>query len=138
MSEIVRSVKEYNSNSRIIASGYADYNFVGSINPLDLPFVAYKSNSDGVLIDVKTKNRKENLFSFLDDTKIKTFVDRAHDNNLLAALAGSLNLFHLERVHNLNADIVGVRGAVCTKNDRETGILEKEKVSNFARIIAKL
>ena len=87
---------------------------------------------------VKIKNGKTNLFSFLADEKLRELVNKAHDYNLLAALAGSLEAKDISRVHNLEADIIGVRGSVCTKKDRLAGKLEREKVNEFAKEISKL
>ena len=138
MSEVVRAVKEYDSGLKTIASGYADFRYVGCVNPLDLPEVAHKAGADGVLVDVKIKKGKNNLFNFLALEKLKELVNQAHDHNLLAALAGSLQKQDIPRVHNLGADIIGVRGAVCTKKDRLAGKLEREKVIEFAQEISKL
>jgi (5-formylfuran-3-yl)methyl phosphate synthase len=138
MTEVVRAVKEYDSGLRTIASGYADFRYVGCVNPLELPEVAHKAGADGVLVDVKIKNGKTNLFSFRNDENLKELVNNAHDCNLLAALAGSLDTQDILRVHNLGADIIGVRGAVCTKKDRVAGKLEREKVIEFAEEASKL
>jgi uncharacterized protein (UPF0264 family) len=138
MIEVVRAVKEYDVGLKIIASGYADYRIVRSVNPLELPVIAYKSEADGVLVDVKTKNGKDNLFSFLDVKELGDFISQAHDYHLLAALAGSLDKQDIPRVHNLGADIIGVRGALCTHKDRVAGKLEKEKVVEFTEEIRNL
>jgi uncharacterized protein (UPF0264 family) len=138
MTEVVRAVKEYDSGLKTIASGYADFRYVGCVNPLELHEVAHKAGADGVLVDVKIKDGKTNLFSFLTDENLKELVNKAHDYNLLAALAGSLDKQDVPRVHNLGADIIGVRGAVCTKKDRVSGKLELEKVIEFAEEVSKL
>jgi uncharacterized protein (UPF0264 family) len=54
----------------------------------------------------------------------------------LAALAGSLAKQDIQQVCSLGADIIGVRGAVCTKNDR-AGKLEITKVAELAEEIKK-
>ena len=69
---------------------------------------------------------------------MKELVDKAHNYNLLAALAGSLDKQDIPRVYHLGADIIGVRGAVCTRKDRLGGKLEREKVIEFAKEISKL
>lgn len=138
MNEVVRAVKEYDSGLKTIASGYADFRTVGCVNPLELPMVAHKAGADGVLVDVKIKDGKTNLFSFLTDEELKEFVDKAHDYDLLAALAGSLDATDIPRIQGLGADIIGVRGAVCAKKDRVSGKLEQEKVTAFAETISNL
>ena len=138
MTEVVRAVKEYDRGVKTIASGYADFRTVGCVNPLELPMVAHNAGADGVLVDVKNKDGKNNLFSFLTDQKLKELVDKAHNYNLLAALAGSLDKQDIPRVYHLGADIIGVRGAVCTRKDRLGGKLEREKVIEFANEISKL
>lgn len=138
MTEVVRAVKDYNKNIKTIASGYADFRTVGCVSPLELPVVAEKAKADGVLVDVKTKNGIDNLFTFLTDNELTSFVSEAHDRNLLAALAGSLDVKHVSRVHSLGADIIGVRGAVCAKKDRISGKLQTEKVMEFVSELARL
>jgi (5-formylfuran-3-yl)methyl phosphate synthase len=135
MTEVVKAVKDYNSSLKIIASGYADFESVGCVSPLDLPEVADSSGADGVLIDVKIKDGKSNLFTFLKDIQLAEFVTKAHEQNLLAALAGSLTPNDIPRVHLLGADIIGVRGAVCAKKDRVYGKLEQEKVAEFVEAL---
>ncbi|MCW4022028.1 MAG: (5-formylfuran-3-yl)methyl phosphate synthase [archaeon] len=135
MTEVVKAVKDYNSNLKIIASGYADFESVGCVSPLDLPEVADSSGADGVLIDVKIKDGKSNLFTFLKDIQLAEFVTKAHEHNLLAALAGSLTPSDIPMLHLLGADIIGVRGAVCAKKDRVYGKLEQEKVAEFVEAL---
>jgi len=138
MIEVVKAVKEYDSGLKTIASGYADFRSVGCVSPLELPMVAHNAEADGILVDVNLKNGKNNLFSFLTDEQLREFVTQAHKHNLLAALAGSLDTQDIQRVHNLGADIIGVRGAVCAKKDRLAGKLKPEKVLAFAEKISKL
>ena len=138
MTEVVRAVKEYDRAVKTIASGYADFRYVGCVSPMDLPMVAHKAGANGVLVDVKIKNGKYNLFNFLTNEQLGGLVTQAHDYNLLAALAGSLCKQDIQRVHSLGADIIGVRGAVCTKKDRLAGKLESEKVAELAKEISKL
>ena len=138
MTEVVRAVKEYNSRLKTIASGYADFRSIGCLGPMELPMVAYHAKADGILVDVKIKNGKDNLFSFLNEKQLQKIVTQAHNYNLLAALAGSLDINDIARVYNLGADIFGVRGSVCAKKDRIAGKLEIEKVMAFVNKIHKL
>jgi uncharacterized protein (UPF0264 family) len=138
MSEVVKAVKEYNSSLKTIACGYADFRFIGCVSPLELPVIAYKAEADGILVDVQRKNGKNKLFSFLTDNQLRDLATQAHRHNLLAAYAGSLDKTDIFRVYDFDADIFGVRGAVCTKKDRVSGRLEKEKVEAFVAEISKL
>lgn len=138
LTEVVRAVKDYNKKIKTIASGYADFEIYGCINPLELPSVAFQAEANGVLVDVKTKNGKDNLFNFLKDDDLVHFVTQAHEFNLMAAIAGSLESKDIPRINSLGADIIGVRGAVCTKKDRIAGKLETMKVSLFATELSNL
>ncbi|MCW4030943.1 MAG: hypothetical protein NWE80_01115 [Candidatus Bathyarchaeota archaeon] len=138
MTEVVKAAKEYDPGLKTIVSGYADFRYVGCINPIGLPLIAHKVGADGVLVDVKIKKGKNNLFSFLTDENLRELVNIAHNYNLLVALAGSLDRQDIQRVYSLGADIIGVRGAVCSKKDRLAGKLQREKVIAFANEISKL
>jgi uncharacterized protein (UPF0264 family) len=138
MNEVCKAVKEYDSGFKIIAAGYADYRTVGCVSPMDLPEVAYKVEADGLLVDIKVKNGESNLFNFLTDEKLRDLVEKAHDSNLIVALAGSLDKEDVPRVYDLAADIVGVRGAVCSNRDRLGGRVQREKVIEFAKEISLL
>jgi uncharacterized protein (UPF0264 family) len=137
-SEVVKAVKEYDNSLKTIASGYADFRSCGCVSPLELPVIAHKAEADGILVDVQRKNGKDNLFSFLTDSQLRNLATQSHSRNLLVAFAGSLEKTDVSRVHNLDADIIGIRGAVCTKKDRLLGKLEKEKVEAFVAEIRKL
>ena len=137
MKEVCRAVRDYNNASKVIAAGYADFKKVCCLNPLKLPQVAYKAEADGVIIDVKIKDSKSKLFDFLGDKELKKFVDEAHNSNLIAALAGSLDRQHIPRLYDLRADVIGVRKAVCSKRDRLNGEVQRKAVQEFAKEIRR-
>ncbi len=137
MREVGRAVKDYNNASKVVAAGYADFNKVGCLNPLKLPRVAYKAEADGVMIDVKIKDSESKLFDFLGDKELKKFVDEAHDSNLIAALAGSLDRQDVPRLYDSGADVIGVRRAVCSKRDRLNGEVQRKAVMDFAKEIRR-
>ncbi len=136
MKEVCRAVKDYNNTARVIAAGYADFDKVGCLNPLKLPGVACKAEADGAMIDVKIKDSESRLFDFLGDKELKRFVDEAHDLNLIAALAGSLDRQDVSRLYDLGADVIGVRKAVCSKRDRLKGEVQRKAVLEFAKEIS--
>lgn len=128
--EICKAVKEYDEEVKVIAAGYADYEEIRSVNPLDLPAVAYRAGADGVMVDIKLKGRG-GLFDLMSDKELKEFVGRAHERRLIAALAGSLHHQEVGRVHQLGADVIGVRKAVCVHDDRSKPGISKTAVSLF-------
>ena len=136
MREVCMAVKEYDYNLKVIAAGYADFRTVGCVSPLKLPEIADVVEADGVLVDIKVKDGESNLFNFLTNEELQELVNDAHDNNLIVALAGSLGKHDVPIVWGLSADIIGVRGAVCTKGDRVKGRVEKEKVREFVEEIS--
>jgi hypothetical protein len=111
----------------VILAGYADHRSIGSLSPLLLPPIAEEVGAEGVMIDTAVKNGK-GLFHHLEDRKVKAFVEEAHSRGLLAALAGSLDEEGVVRTADLGADIVGVRGLVCTGGDRREGRVSVERV----------
>ena len=130
LKEICTAVKDYDAKVKVIAAGYADYKEVMSVNPLDLPAVAYKAGADGVMVDTKLKDRG-GLFDSMNDEELREFVGRAHAHGLIVALAGSLRRQDVERVHELGADVIGVRRAVCVQDDRLEPGISKGAVSSF-------
>lgn len=137
MKEVCRAAKDCNNAPKVIAAGYADFKKVGCLNPLRLPKVACRAEADGVMIDVKIKNSESKLFDFLSDKELKKFVDEAHNSNLIAALAGSLDKEDVSRLYDLGADVIGVRRAVCSKRDRINGEVQRKEVMDFAKEILR-
>lgn len=134
MKNVVKSVKDYNSKVKVIASGYADYAEFKGLNPSMLPKIAYKSRADGVLIDVKNKGGL-NLFDFLNSSQLQTFINESHKLNLTVALAGGLKKEDVTRIKELGADIIGVRRAVCEKCNGNFGKVKKDFVSDFVKTL---
>ncbi|MEM3538221.1 MAG: (5-formylfuran-3-yl)methyl phosphate synthase [Nitrososphaerales archaeon] len=134
MENVVKSVKDYNSKVKVIASSYADYAEFKGLNPLMLPSIANKSKADGVLIDVKNKG-KLNLFNFLNLYQLQKFVDESHKLNLTVALAGGLEKEDVIKIKELGADIIGVRRAVCEKCNGNFGKVRKDLVLDFVKSI---
>lgn len=130
MKEVCRAVKDYDASCRVIVAGYADFQEIGCLNPLKLPYVAHKVRADGVMIDIKVKDYRK-LFHFLSYGLLRKFISRSHKYDLMAALAGSLDEDDVPKVYSLEADVIGVRGAVCNNRDRIKGKLQGEMVRKF-------
>ncbi|RQD70427.1 MAG: hypothetical protein D5S01_10355 [Halanaerobium sp. MSAO_Bac5] len=125
--EAKRAVEMSNAkNTKIIAAAYADFREENTFSPFLLNELAAETRIDGVMIDTLNKKDK-NLFSFLKEKELKTFVNDAKKFNLITALAGSLKVNDLDKLQNIEADIIGFRGAVC-KNDDRSAEISPEKI----------
>jgi uncharacterized protein (UPF0264 family) len=130
MTNVVKAVKNYNSEIKVVITGYADAEKIGSINPLLIPIIAANVSADVSMIDTALKNGKS-IFDFLDTDQIRNFVETSHKLKLKTALAGSIKIDDLKKIPLLEADIVGIRGAACTNNDRLYGKITRKKVQEI-------
>jgi uncharacterized protein (UPF0264 family) len=131
---VTQAIKDYNPSIKVVATGYADAERAGAVNPMLVPEIAYKANADVAMLDTAIKDGK-NLFAFLPADQLKTFVAAAHDYGLKAALAGLLRKEDLAAVQASGADVVGMRSAACDNGDRLNGRVTREKVRELAEII---
>jgi uncharacterized protein (UPF0264 family) len=125
MYAVVRSCKDYNPEVIVVTAGYSDYKRFGGLSPEELVEIAAQSGSDMVMVDTLIKDGK-NLFDALSEDEITRFVRDAHARSLQVALAGSVRAEHLPALVRTGADVVGVRGAVCSSGDRSTAIDPKK------------
>ncbi|MEA1895937.1 MAG: (5-formylfuran-3-yl)methyl phosphate synthase [Euryarchaeota archaeon] len=128
LSNVVRSIKGYDSNKFAVAAAYADYRRINSISPLLLPEVGAKVGADVVMIDTGIKDGKS-LFEFMREEELTRFVDDARDLGLTTALAGTIKFEDLDILRQINPDILGIRGVVCggDRNDE----IRQELVEEF-------
>jgi uncharacterized protein (UPF0264 family) len=134
MRNITKAAKEYNPLIKVVASGYADAARISTVDPLLVPKIAHEAQADIAMLDTAIKDGKS-LFNFLTETQLQQFVGTAHNYGLRAALAGSLQKEDLPAVCALGVDVVGLRGAACTLNDRVNGQITREKVQELAEIV---
>jgi uncharacterized protein (UPF0264 family) len=134
MSCVVHAVKDFDPGVRVVAAAYADWVRAGTVNPALMPEVAERSGSHVAMIDTKIKDGKR-LFDFLSQKDLKLFIERSHELGLLAALAGSLQKEDIPLLAELNADIVGVRTAVCEGKDRITGHITRSRVRELVNLV---
>ena len=132
MRAVVRSVGDVNDEISIIASGYADFKRVGSLDPMLLPEVAMESECEGILVDTGIKDGKR-LFDFMNIKKIRDFTESGHGFGLLVALAGSLRSEDILLLREINPDVIGIRGAACNNYDRK-GSISQNKVMELKKI----
>jgi uncharacterized protein (UPF0264 family) len=134
MRGVVKAVKDYNSNIKVVVAGYADANRVGSVNPLLVAKIASEAGCDVAMLDTAIKDGKT-LLDFLSPKQVKSFVDEAHGLGLKTALAGSLKIENLPQLCALGVDVIGIRGAACVGGDRVTGRITKEKVQTIVAVL---
>ncbi|UTB32983.1 MAG: (5-formylfuran-3-yl)methyl phosphate synthase [Methanobacterium sp. ERen5] len=134
MENVVKSVREFDEDALIVASGYADAHRVGAVDPMEIPRVAADSGADLAMVDTAVKDGKT-LFDFMDVEKLQKFNDNIHDYGLKSALAGSIKKDQLKLLYDIGCDVVGIRGAACTGGDRNNGTIHRTAVKELKDMI---
>ncbi|MEM4506161.1 MAG: (5-formylfuran-3-yl)methyl phosphate synthase [Ignisphaera sp.] len=123
------------SRPKLVVVGYADFRYEGFIEPTVLIDIAIATKVQGVMIDTFRKNGI-NTFNLLTIDYLRNFVTFAHNQGLLAAIAGGINMEHLPLCAKLGFDVVGVRGAVCV--GKRTDRISRERVKLFKELLKSL
>ena len=134
LTNIVRSVKEYDKNKKVVAAGYSDYRRINSISPFELPAIGEKAGVDVVMMDTGIKDGRS-TFEFLNEDELREFVSSARDHGLQTALAGTIKFQDIPALKRISPDIIGVRGCVCG-GDRNSSI-RKELVEKLRTEIGR-
>ena len=137
LKSVVKAAKDINQKTLVVGAGYADFKSFNGINSMDIPSICKSAGADIAMLDTYSKNGQK-LFNFTDSEKLTKFVNKAHENNLLAALAGSLELKDIKKINDLGADIIGFRGAACSGSDRKNGAVEINRVRKILEISRNL
>ncbi|MFL2803397.1 MAG: (5-formylfuran-3-yl)methyl phosphate synthase [Dehalococcoidia bacterium] len=122
--EILQASKEAlaNTETKLIGSLFADnLLYKGGIDPNLMVKLAKESQCDGWLIDTLVKDGR-NLFDFIPEERLKEMVLEGKELGMSTALSGHLKMDDLDELARVNPDIVGVRGAVCQKGDRDSRV----------------
>ena len=117
--------------TKLIGSLFADNPLYDGLEPLRMVELSEDGRCDGFLVDTLTKDGR-NLFDFLSEDDLRQMVFDGKQLGMSTALSGHLKLDDLDELARINPDIVGVRGAVCSKGDRENGV-HREPVREFKR-----
>ena len=134
MENVVKTVDMFNSDAIVVASGYADANRVGAIDPMEIPKVAADSGSDLAMVDTAVKDGKT-LFDFMNEEAISKFAEETHNYGLRSALAGSVTQEQLPLLAELGCDVAGIRGAACIGGDRNSGSIHHEAVAKLKQML---
>ena len=113
MSEVADAV---GPQTAVIAATYADAHTLDppALAPDRLPELVERTGIAGALVDTFLKDGR-GLYAWLSATALAELVERTHTAGGTFAVAGQLRLGELRRV---DADVVGVRSAVCRGGDR--------------------
>jgi uncharacterized protein (UPF0264 family) len=114
-------------NVSVIAAAYADAGALDppALAPAWLPALVERTGISGALVDTFVKDRR-GLYGWLSETELAELVARTRLAGGTFGVAGQLRLGELQRV---DADIVGVRSAVCRAGDR-TAELDADLVAS--------
>jgi uncharacterized protein (UPF0264 family) len=118
-------------DTKLIGSLFADNPLYDGLDPHCMIKLAKEGECDGFLLDTLTKDGR-NLFDFLPEAELREMVLQGKELGMSTALSGHLQMDDLDELARINPDIVGVRGAVCQKGDRSTGVYW-EAVAEFKR-----
>jgi hypothetical protein len=118
-------------DTKLIGSLFADNLLYDGLDPHHMIQLAKDGRCDGFLVDTLTKDGR-NLFDFLEETELREMVSAGKELRMSTALSGHLRIEDLDELARINPDIVGVRGAVCQKGDRVSGV-HFEAVAKFKR-----
>ena len=118
-------------DTKLIGSLFADNPLYDGLDPHRMVELAKDGECDGFLIDTLTKDGR-NLFDFMPEAELRDMVFEGKELGMSTALSGHLQMDDLDELARINPDIVGVRGAVCQKGDRTTGVYW-EAVAEFKR-----
>jgi uncharacterized protein (UPF0264 family) len=125
---IVRSVKDYDKNKKVVASGYSDYRRIGSLPLYELPAIGMKAGVDVVMMDTGIKDGRS-TFDFQTEDDLTGFVSRARSMGLQTAIAGTIKFENIPALKRISPDIIGVRGCVCGGDRNST--IKKELVEKL-------
>ncbi len=103
---------EVNPETRVVALAYADSRRDISVSPFSLPGLAAAAGAHAVMLDTEHKDGIS-LLGHLQESRLAQFVALGRAAGLWVGLAGSLGLPEIERLRELEPDVVGVRRAVC-------------------------
>ena len=127
-------IDERAPQASLIAAAYADHHLAESPTPRNVLEVAAGLELSYFLIDTFDK-RAGRLLSWLREPEIKELIDTAHKRGVRVALAGSLRLEELSAAAELGADILAVRGAVCSAAERNAKV-DSDRVATACRFLA--
>lgn len=133
MSSVSKSIGKNTEEAEVVACAYGDYRRADTLDPADLPEVGKEADVDFVVVDTAIKDGKP-VTDFLSLEDLRAFTEDAHSLNLKVALAGSLGPEEVKDLLELGPDVIGVRGVVCERGDRDEGRITEERIRNLREV----
>lgn len=133
LKNIVRTVKDFDANKKVVASGYSDFKRINSIPISELPSIGAEAGVDVVMMDTGIKDGRS-TFEFLSEKELTSFVNSARSYGLETAIAGTIKFEDVPALKRISPDIIGVRGCVCGGDRNST--IRKELVERLRREIS--
>ena len=112
LDEDVLSMARATRPSALVLVAYADFDVADAPSPLEILTLTAHLKPAGILLDTYDKGGA-GLTSLMHACTLATFVSRAKAAGCFVALAGKLTLEDIETVHDIGADVIGLRGAAC-------------------------
>jgi uncharacterized protein (UPF0264 family) len=134
LTTVVDTLKDFDCKSKTVAALYGDHLRAGTMNPLLLPDIAQSAGVETVMIDTAIKDGRD-LFIFMGEEEVATYIKKARESGLEVALAGSLVGEAFKTAAGLNPDIVGVRTAALPGGDRTGGRVDADLVRELKSIL---
>ena len=137
MKKVVKAVKGFNEEIKIVAAGYADQQKLKkSPDPFLIPIIASESGSDIAMLDTYYKDGS-NLFDFLNEDQLIEFSSLGKQYGVQIALAGNLRTNNITQIKNISPDIIGVRSVVCNNYDRKNGVIQGNLIEELKNKLYK-
>ncbi|MFW9818562.1 MAG: (5-formylfuran-3-yl)methyl phosphate synthase [Candidatus Thorarchaeota archaeon] len=137
MKKVVKAVKDYNKDIKVVVAGYADrIRMNSSPEFMSIPLIALESGADIAMLDTFIKDKK-GLFDFLSEHQLVQFKEKAKDFDLDVALAGNLRKKDIPLLIKISPDIIGVRSVVCERYDRLNGSIKSELIKDLKTEFSK-
>ncbi|MHA2141689.1 MAG: (5-formylfuran-3-yl)methyl phosphate synthase [Candidatus Thorarchaeota archaeon] len=134
LTTVVDTLRDFESKSKVVAALYGDYLRAGTLNPSVLPDIAQSAGVETVMIDTAIKDGRD-LFIFMPEEEVASFVKKGQGSSLEVALAGSLASESFKTAAGLKPDIIGVRTAALPGGDRTGGRVDAELVKELKLIL---
>lgn len=115
----VRNVKKWAPGKILIAAFFAEEELRRILDPItQAQQVALTAKANGILIDTFFKERGKGLLDHLTIQEIEAFVERCHQNNLEAWVAGSITKEQMPDLWRTGVDVICIRQAATEKRGR--------------------